>query len=301
MKLAFGVTAVAVTLVACHAAPAPPPAARPQLVFGLALPWGPAVGIERARVATAYLAKALDADVVPKLFSYEELARALDDGKVDIAFIPPFGYVKAAAGGRLTLVRRATHEGLPDYRAVLFTRRDSAIKSLDDLKGKDVAWVREGSASGNLFPRAWLLQHHLQPATFFAHEQFLGSHNDVCRAVYTGEAWAGASFTDARTDFDHAKVDGCEPALGDKVSDLKIVFATDPIPNDVIAVSAKLSPALTAKLAHALDQLPGSEDGRRVLRDGFASEGFVAVSDADFNVVRQALAVLEPPAKDGGR
>ncbi len=283
---------------------APAPQGMPTLVLGLPLPWGTTVGLKRAQVAGAYLAKALDAHVDPRLFSYGDLAKALDAGQVDIALLPPFGYVLAAAGGRVRLVRRAKHDGVATYRSILFVRKDSGISSLADLKGKSVAWVREGSASGNLFPRAYLLEHHLDPATFFSSQEVLASHSDVCRAVFDGKVAAGASFTDAWNDFDHATIDGCVPALGANVKELQILFATDPIPNDVIAVSSRLRAGLVARLGAVLDAMSTTPEGRRALADGFASQGFVPVADVDFDPVREALSVLRPPptvGADAGR
>jgi phosphonate transport system substrate-binding protein len=285
----------------CHSAtpppPEPPPAAVPKLVYGLALPLGPEVAIQRARASSAFFAKALGAEVEPRLFGYDELAQAVTSGTVDIAFLPPLGYVRAAQGGTITLLRRARHASRADYRAVLFTRRDSPVRRLEDLKGKDVAWVQDGSASGNLLPRAWMLDHGLDPATFFAQQKFLANHAEVCQAVYAGQAWSGASFTNASgPDVEHAAVDGCQGALGERIADLRIVFATDPLPNDVIAVRSSLSPELRAKIGDVLDHLPDSEEGRAALADGFASDGFVPVSDADFAGVRRALELLPKSA-----
>lgn len=302
MKSVLCLTALAAGLAACErpAAPPPaPPAVQVRLTYGLALPWGADVAIQRARASSAYLGKALSAEVVPRLFGYEELAQAIGTGAVDIAFMPPLGYVIAARTGKVALLRRARHASRPEYRSVLFVRRDSKVDSVDDLKGKDVAWVQEGSASGNLFPRGWFFQHKLDPAVFFAHQEFLANHSEVCQAVYTGQAWAGASFTNATADFDKALVDGCQPSLGEKAADLKILFATDPIPNDVIAVRAGLDPAIIRSIGDALDRAADTEEGRAALQHGFASDGFLVAQDSDFDAVRRAVEAMPraaPPA-----
>lgn len=277
---------------------APPPPApvvevpKQKLTYGVAMPLGAAFEAERARATQEFLAEALDAEVSARLYSYDDLTKALVEGTVDIAFSSPLVYVRAANQAKLGLVRKALHGDKPNYRSVLFVRRDSKVATLADLKGRDIAFVRGGSASGNLYPRAYLLGEGVTPETYFAQVSSLSSHATVCDAVFSGEVQVGASFTNGDGDVSAMPLDGCLPSLKEKAADLQVIFASDPIPNDVVVVRSGFPEALAVKLGTALDALASSEDGQKILDEAFAAEGFVPVADADFASVRKVTRLI---------
>lgn len=304
MNVRIVVAALVVLTAACQAPQPPPPAAppppapRPELTYGVSMHLGAAFEAERARATREFLESALDAKIEPRLYGYDELAAGLADGTVDIAFSTPLVYVRAAKqNARLGLVRKALHGGKPGYRSVFFVRRDSGFKTIQDLAGRDVAFVKGGSASGNLFPRAHLLGKGFDPETFFGRISLLSSHATVCDAVYAGDVQVGASFTNADGDLSVMTLDACLPSLGDKAEDLRVIFASEPIPNDVVVVRAGFPQELSDKLAAALDALATSESGRKVLAEAFASDGFVPAHDSSFGVVRQAIELLPAEAQ----
>ena len=63
------------------------------------------------------------------------------------------------AGARPLLLTE--RNGVNDYRALIFVRRDSGIASLDDLHGRSVAFQNTSSTSAYVVPAMQLLQHGL--------------------------------------------------------------------------------------------------------------------------------------------
>ncbi len=304
-------TFAAVLAIAAAACSKPPPAAKVEekvppkrllaaagttltpLTFGIAAPLGAAAGVETGPVAGAYLSKVLPANVDVRLFSYDQLADDLAEGKLDFAYLPPLVYVKALKREpRLKLLRKALHRGQATYESVIFVRADSPYMKIADLKGKKIAWVQKGSTSGNLVPRAYLKGQSLEPSTFFSDERFLADHGKVCEAVFGKDVDAGASFADFPPRDGVVLVDGCASALKDGVKDLRIIYASDPIPNDVIVVSPRAPDNLAERLGQELDKMVTTEEGKAALSAGFKSEGFFAVKDDEFAAVRQVLAVF---------
>ena len=264
--------------------------AKPTLQFGIALPHGTFMDAQTAVKVGAYMSKVLGQPVEPRLFSYDDLADAVVSGAVDIAYMPPLAYVEAARRAKVTLVRKSLHQGTPTYVSVVFVRKDSPVKSIKELKGKTIAWVQKGSASGNLVPRAWFRAHNIDLQTFFKDQLYLADHEKVCEAVYNLDVDSGASFADPHPASSTPEiVDGCRDALGDRVNNLRIIFSSTALPNDVIVVKAGAPAALASKLSDMLDHLGDSDEGKAVLKDGFHSDSFVAVSDDEFTSIRSLL------------
>ena len=93
------------------------------------------------------------------------------------------------------------------------------MRTIQDLKGLNVAWVEQTSAAGYLFPRAALLQAGLKPAELFKTETFVGDHAAVCKAVLDGKADVGATYADDRGE-NAMQIDGCVQSVGDAATGL---------------------------------------------------------------------------------
>jgi len=102
-----------------------------------------------------------------------------------------------------------------NFRTQLFTRRDSSIATLADLKGKRVALGSRGSAQAGLLPYYFLKQHGLDPqrdlaACTFAEEREpspLSEERAVVELVLTGAYDAGC-----RESTDPRRADRARPA-----------------------------------------------------------------------------------------
>jgi phosphonate transport system substrate-binding protein len=273
--------------------PAPAAAAPAPLRVGLTMPQGAQAATTGGERLAAYLQAAMGRQVSARVVADSDtLAAALAKGEVDAAWMPPFSYVKAVPSGARALAKALRH-GLPFYRAVLFVKADSKAKTLADSKGGKMAWVDKGSAAGWVFPRALLAQAKLDPATLFKEQRFLGTHEAVCKAVQSGQSDVGATLADDVPGSRDLKVTGCKASLGADADKLRVLAASSPIPNDVVAVRKDLDPATADALHGLLLDLAGSPAGRALLADVFSADGMADVGDADFEPVKEALKALE--------
>ena len=122
---------------------------------------------------------------------YAASVEALINKKVDLAWFGGFTFVQANArsGGKvLPLVQRVEDE---HFKSVFITA-DPAIKTLADLKGKDVSFGSQSSTSGHLMPRSYLLAAGVDPDKDFRRVAFSGAHDATIAAVASGKVQAGA-------------------------------------------------------------------------------------------------------------
>jgi phosphonate transport system substrate-binding protein len=253
---------------------------------------------KQSAALSAFVKSATGHEVRPALFpDYDSLANAVAQGQVDVALLPPLAYVRAQTHGPApVLLGRVVRNGQTTYRSVLFARAGSPLKGLDELKkasGLKAAWVDASSATGYIFPKSLLIQLKVDPAGIFVAQDFLGTHDAVCKAVADGKADLGASFTDDPGSSVAPRLTGCEAALG-ATPPLQIVLTTPPVPNDALTVKAGFPDAEKDKLVAATAELSRSEAGKATLKAAFLAEGMAPVADADYQSVRDALDVFRP-------
>ena len=89
--------------------------------------------------------------------NYVGIVEGIGASKIDFAIIPPFAYVLANKESNAEVILKALNKkGKSYYRSVFFVNKDSGINSLEDLKGKKIAFVDPSSSSGYLYPGAYL-------------------------------------------------------------------------------------------------------------------------------------------------
>jgi phosphonate transport system substrate-binding protein len=95
--------------------------------------------------------------------SYDALVEAFATREIDLAWNGPISYVKIKQ--RLNDPCRvvAMRDVDVNFTTQFFTRRESSITSLEDLKGKRLALGSRGSAQAGLLPYYFLKQHGLDP------------------------------------------------------------------------------------------------------------------------------------------
>jgi phosphonate transport system substrate-binding protein len=288
-------TSLAAACVVSHKEERPPPpdlspAAPGTLTVGLTA--GTANTAAQADALTAFVKQATGHEARKAVFpDYDSLADQVAKGAVDVALMPPLAYVRAEATGKPEALMRVVRNGQPTYRSVIFAKAGSALKTLDDVKkghSLRAAWVDPSSSTGYIFPKALLLTNKIDPAGVFVSQDFLGSHDSVCKAVAEDKADLGATFTDDAPGTPAVHVNGCEKALGNSPP-VQVVASTENIPNDVLAVKAGFSADDKAKLVAAANDLTKSDAGKQTLKAAFNAEGFAPVSESDLDPVRNAL------------
>lgn len=150
-----------------------------------------------------YLEETLGVDV--EIFTagnYDGVIQALAADQIEFAFLGSSGYAAAyteTEGGVVPLLTSQQNDGSTGYFSVVVTRCDSPYKTLDDLKGKVLAFADPDSTSGYQVPLYNLVQQGYDPASFFSATPFSGSHEAGVQGVVNGQFDAATTYINNET------------------------------------------------------------------------------------------------------
>ncbi len=257
-------------------------AAEPPLKFGVGL-FQPDKDKNDAtyRPLADYLTARLNRPVqLRTVDSWEGLAKSLANGETDIALLGPWGYVLANHQSGAQVISTILYDGKPEYFAIMVTHPDSGIRLPADLKGRTFAFGDKGSTSGYLIPLHYLMTQGITPETYFA-KVVHTSHQAIQTQVTQGVLDAGADYNRNR----NAMI---EQGLI-KAERSKIIWQSEPLPNDAFAVSKALAgdKALVAQLQAALADVGNALKTRPDLLPPHYT-GFVSRDNTFYKPIRDA-------------
>lgn len=273
----------ALVLTVCAGLPRHASAQQRALTIGLIPAEDSQAMIESSRQVLDALQQQLGMPVKPFVATdYNGVIEALRAKKLDVAYLGPFSYVLASSVAEVEAFSVAVTKktGQSAYRSVILARKDSGLRSVAELKGRNFAFVDPSSASGHLFPKAGLQQTGLDPETYFGRVVFSGSHDASILAVANRKVDAAAV---ADRIFNSAVAKGTV-----KQDDFVVLWSSRPIPESPMVWRKDLDPALKEKLAKALANLKDVKWG-----DQGVLNGFQPTSDAAYDVVRDTAKVLK--------
>ena len=235
-------------------------AAKAQQVFRVsAIPdESPTELARKAAPLMKYLEKQLGVKVeYTPVTDYAASVEALVNKKIDMAWFGGFTFVQAnvrSGGKMLPIVQREEDE---KFRSV-FVTTDPSIKSIADLKGKDVSFGSQSSTSGHLMPRSFILQAGLNPDKDFRRIAYSGAHDATVAAVASGKVQAGA-----------LNISVWEKLVADKKVDtdkVKVFYTTPTYYDYNWTVHADMPAAMREKLTRAfLDLNRNTPEGKEIL------------------------------------
>ncbi|MHC6175602.1 phosphate/phosphite/phosphonate ABC transporter substrate-binding protein [Glutamicibacter sp. X7] len=169
---------------------------------------------------------------------------AMRNGKLDLGQFGPMGYVFAdGKAGAEPLVSFGTADGkLSTYTGGIWVPKDSPIRSVEDLRGKDLALGSVGSTSGDVLPRYALAKAGI--AENELNVNYAGGHPEALLALTNGTV--DAAEINSQT-LETATSEGSFT-----VEDYRQIWTSEPIPNDPITVAPDMDPKLKDAISQAL-------------------------------------------------
>lgn len=259
-----------------------PASAQSVLTVGLIPSEDSRAMIANSQAMMDMLSKALGIPVRPFVAAdYNGVIEALRAKRLDIAYLGPFSYVLGAtiADIEAFAVAETKRAGRTFYHSKIITHKDSGIKTVRDLKGRNFAFVDPSSTSGHLFPKAGLMKAGFDPDKDFGRVIFSGSHDSSAIAVQNRKVDAAAI---ADRILDQAIAKGLA-----KAEDIVTVWNSDPIPESPTVWRRDLPADLKRRIQAAfleVKDIPWSDQGML--------NGFKPTNDAAYNVIRDTAKLL---------
>lgn len=205
------------------------------------------------------------------------IAVALANKQVDIAWMGPWGYVLASNEGGANAIATVKYNGKPIYHSIIVARPATRIdKWPDDAKGLRIAFADAGSTSGWLIPTHWFMTQKIDPRTYFRYRDG-ASHAAQVLSVVNEQM-------DLATDFDR-NLNSLIDRGAVKVDQVKIVWKSDPLPNDPLVVRADFDSALTRKVQDAVLAIT-EEQAQNIMPKNYT--GWVSANHASYKLIEDA-------------
>lgn len=269
------------------------------LNFGVVSSENEADRIVRYKSFVAYMENTLRAAMkMHQATDYAGTIEALKARKLEFARFGPASYAQAwlVTGGKVEpLVVEMDSAGLTGYHSVLAVKADSPYQSLDDLKGKTLAYADPNSTSGYLAPAYFLRESGVQPETFFARTGFSGSHENSVLALLNGTYDATATWWTNEGNSNVTRMEGKKMIPQGQV---RYVWKSPQLPLSPWAIHTELPTALRADVRAALVALPTANlQVWKELTDG-KSKGVQEIAHADYEPIIRMIKANQVARRD---
>jgi phosphonate transport system substrate-binding protein len=208
--------------------------------------------------------------------NYEEFDRKLYGRRFDLALPNPYQTVNSLRHGYRVFGKMGDDA---QFRGIILTRRDSAIREVADLKGKVVSFPAKTALAATLLPQHFLHEHGL-PISAYA-SRYVGSQESSIMNVYLGDAAAGATWPPPWIAF--------QKDYPDRAAQLEVRWQSDPLPNNGLVARDDFPPELLRQVAAVLFTLHESGEGRALL-EHLPLSRFEPASEATYQPVRDFVA-----------
>ncbi len=271
----------------------------PTINFGVLTLENQMTTVDRYNIYIDYAEKKLGVKV--KLFQasdYAGVGQALMAGHLQMARIGGAGYASAwldCEGCIEPLVTTEGLDGTTGYFSILTVRTDSPYQSLDDLKGKSIAFADPNSTSGYIVPMVSLTKAGIDPKKYFGKTSFSGGHEQSVLALLKGTYDAVFTWTSEGDSFGNLRMMMDKGLL--QRDQVRVVWKSDPIRNPLLAVRKELPEQMKKDIAQMyFDMETENKDVLRAAAQGDVRR-YVPVTHADYETQVEARKFLREARK----
>jgi phosphonate transport system substrate-binding protein len=209
--------------------------------------------------------------------SYSQVDNLFVSGRADVGFLCNAHFARRKNKVKFDAVAAPVIMGYgkPKFQLYYIVRKDSSIKSIDDLKGKTVDLA--DPLSTTTIYAAYMLQRKGETInSFFRKAIYSGSHDMTIELVANGMVDAGV--VDGHIWDFHDKTD---PGHTSKT---RIIYKSEDFTIPPVVVAKTVPKDLKVKIRKALLEMNGDSEGRRIL-SRLRIEKFVDIRNSDYDDV----------------
>lgn len=272
----------------------------PELTLGVITSENEADRIARYKPVREYLERELGVSIKWRTATdYAGIIEGVKAGKIEIARFGPASYAKAwmVTGGKVVpMVGELDKNGNFGYHAVVVVRADSPYKTIDDLKGKKMAFADPNSTSGHQAPRFFMTEAGYDPDAFFSETGFSGSHENSVMAVLNGTYDAAATWWRDETRSNPKRMEDkgmIEPGQW------RVIWKSPKLPSSPWAMSTKLPEDMRMQVQDVLYNMKDKDPNAwQSLTDGKAS-GYRKVTHDDYEGIVRMIKANQAKRRTG--
>jgi phosphonate transport system substrate-binding protein len=234
---------------------------------------------ERYEPLASYLSQKMGMRVELRIMAgYENALASITTGELDAAFLGSFTAAAAIRrAGAQPLARPQYPDGTSTYHGLLFTRKDSSIRSVQDMRGRTFAFVDRATTAGWLLPLHYFKEHGIDDSEAWLGEvYYTGTHEDAILDVLNGKADIGAA--------KNTVFGGLAESEARITSELEILATSPPVPENGLLVCRDVEDTLRMNLRDVLLAMHQNREGRSAL-DTLGVTKFIETTEKDYNPV----------------
>ncbi|MFC1549314.1 phosphate/phosphite/phosphonate ABC transporter substrate-binding protein [Nitrospirota bacterium] len=279
-RILFHVTA-AIIMLGILNSPAGAAKAKDELLLGLIPEENIFTQMKRHRPLAQYLTKKLDIKVKLTVLSrYPHLITRFERRELDGAFFGIFTSVLAEESLNIEPVARPVGlDGKSTATSYIFTRTDSGINTLKDLKGKKAAFVDKVTATGYLYMLSRMMDKGISnPLDYLSGQTLTGSHVSAIYTVHSRQADVGCAkgrIVDMTLENDKLLKD-----------EIKIIDKSPELPDNTLYIRKDLPIQLKLKMQQVLLDMEKDPEGRKIL-EHYGASRFIDAKSSDFYPIRK--------------
>jgi|FLOH01.1.fsa_nt_gi phosphonate transport system substrate-binding protein len=212
--------------------------------------------------------------------NYPSFDKKLFSGHFHFALPNPYQTVESTKHGYKIFGKMGDDE---NFRGIILIRKDSGIKSVEDLKGKTVSYPAPTALAATMMPQWYLYTHGIDINKDITNS-YVGSQESSMMNVYLGKSSAGATWPPPWFAFMKKN-----PEIA---KELVVKWETSSLPNNGLVVRKDVPEALVKKVSNLIFALQTSEEGRKILAAMELSK-YEPADDTTYDCVREFLQDFE--------
>lgn len=212
--------------------------------------------------------------------NYPSFDKKLFGGHFDFALPNPYQTVESTKHGYKIFGKMADDF---NFRGIIIIRKDSNIKSVNDLKGKSVSYPAPTALAATMMPQQYLYEHGIDINKDIKN-LYVGSQESSIMNVYLKKSVAASTWPPPWIAFEKNR-----PRVA---KELKVMWKTKPLPNNGLVAKKSIDSAVVDKIAALIFNLHTTKEGREILKPMELSH-FEKADDETYKAVRVFLEKFE--------
>lgn len=216
--------------------------------------------------------------------TYAEVNDLVRYRRCEVALVCDYAFIRGEQEFGMEALVVPQIGGALTYHSLIVVPRSSRAASLLNLEGKRFASADVLSASGWLFPAAWLKEQGKNPNTFFGEHVITRSHDWSVLAVASG--YVDGAAVDSLV---YQQMTEEDPSVAERT---RIILQSPPLGMPPVVVPPRLEPTLKERLRAVLLGMHTDPEGQKVLRS-LRIDRFVVPDKRMFDSVRELAELVE--------